>query len=102
MTPGHRSKLVSDGDAVRRWRENRNQPDRLVTIVVIIIAILLQLVAMLFYIMRYRRCDSLTGFLGFMLVIGLAGFLVSVWVAPAPWTEEPPRIRRCRREEPHA
>ena len=87
------SRLITDGDAVRRWRENQSHHSRtefIVTLTVVALTIVLQVGAMVFYLVRFRRCDSVTGFLVFILVSGLAGFLMTAWIAPSTWHR-----RRC-------
>ena len=73
-------RMVAVGDEIRLRREKKHE--LVFPAMVLLTTLAFQLGAMFFYLQRYRRCDSMTGFAVFLLVSGVAGFIVAMFISP--------------------
>lgn len=81
MLIGVCGRMVAVGDEIRLRREQKQRELR-PAVTVLLVTLVVQLLAMGFYYQRYRQCDSLTGFAAFMVVSGVAGFVLTMHLSP--------------------
>ena len=80
---GFAGRVLSYGEEIRRIRDDEAETHKDLSIKTIVIALVMQCLAIAFYYQRYNSCDAVTGFCVFVVVTAFSAFTLTIVLRPS-------------------